>query len=48
MLYISALTPECQVDTSFTLSFGDINMYVLHVRSAYSSTHHPDKMINVR
>ena len=48
MLPINALTPECQVEASFTLSFDDINTYVLHIRSIYRFTHQPDKMINGR
>ena len=48
MLPINALTPECQVEASFTLSFDDINTYVLHIRSISRFTHQPDKMINGR
>ena len=48
MLPINAHTPESQVEASFTLSFDDINMYVLHIRRIYRFTHQPDKMINCR
>lgn len=45
MLPIRAPRPDCHAMLPLSLSFTDVNTYVLHVRSIYWFDHHPDKMI---